>query len=123
VFGVSDGLMGWGKPDARKGLRTRGSQRPLDSRAISSAIWNIGAALSRRAFTWRRLRYKNSYAGFLARSRFLLRKQTECRIGIHFARSIFEQTDCGETLITVKLSNPTNGLGCAQAMAWFLRFR
>jgi hypothetical protein len=23
--------MGWGKPEARKGLRTRGSQRPLDS--------------------------------------------------------------------------------------------
>ncbi|CUT13144.1 hypothetical protein BF49_4224 [Bradyrhizobium sp.] len=41
VFGVSDGLMGWGKPDARKGLRTRGSQRSPDSQETSTSYGTL----------------------------------------------------------------------------------
>ncbi|GMO23827.1 hypothetical protein BwSH20_20180 [Bradyrhizobium ottawaense] len=37
MFGVSMAWEIWGKPEARKGLRTRGSQRPLDSQEVSAA--------------------------------------------------------------------------------------
>jgi hypothetical protein len=64
----------WGKPEARRGLKNTRLATTARFESDLAIIWNIDAALSRQAFTWRRLRCKNSYAGILANDYSLPKK-------------------------------------------------